>query len=209
MGKVLTHPELCDLCVAHAVRRGAVLVTSEKGDSEKPDVFALFPDGTTVVYECKASRADFRADADKPFRKNPSEGMGNERIYVVNIGVCKPWEVPDGWRLAYALGLNRLQMAIPCIPVGKLDKDRLYRFEHSSPKELELIASAIASGGPLVPEGFDIRVVRRNPSSAKIAEIKSEGRCCVCRTACGDVFGHPAESFGCTDFVPDYRKIFE
>lgn len=70
---------------------------------ESPDVMAFEcrPEETwqSVLFECKASRADFLADRKKPFRIDPTQGMGNVRIYVTNQGVVKDMsEIPQGWR---------------------------------------------------------------------------------------------------------------
>lgn len=202
----LTHSELCDLCIAHAVKRGAVLVSSEKGDRERPDVFALFGDGSTVVYECKASRSDFKADRDKPFRKDPEKGMGMERIYVVNEGVCRPSEIPDGWRLAYATDLDSMTMVIPCFPVGKREVPRIHAFNRDAGKELALVASALASGTPPVPSSFDVRIGWNGPSEETMGQLRRKGRCPFCRNRCRK---DAAESFSCGDFIPDYGKLLE
>lgn len=203
----LTHSELCALCVSHAVKRGAVFVCSEKGDRERPDVFALFRDGSSVVYECKASRSDFKADRNKPFRKNPSEGMGCERIYVVNEGVCKPSEIPDGWRLAVAQDIDRLKMVIPCVPVFSRDKERIHRFVSDDSAALALIAAHIAAGLPPLPENvYDVKVTATEPGAYTLKRLKTEGRCFVCRNRC-----HKGreESYGCEAFFPDYGKLLE
>lgn len=203
----LTHGELCDLCISHAAQRGAVFISSETGDREKPDVFALFKDGETVVYECKASRADFRADMNKPFRKNMETGIGSQRIYVVNKGVCKPSEIPPGWRLAVAEDLNVLRMVIPCEPVCLRDRTRLHTFVCDDRKALALIASSLASGKPPLPrDTFEVQIGVTEPSKDVSDRLKEEGRCFVCMNRCRK---DPSESYGCMDFFPDYGKILE
>jgi hypothetical protein len=49
--------------------------------------------------ECKVSRADFFADQEKPFRKNPELAMGCERFYLVPQGLISPHELPGKWGL--------------------------------------------------------------------------------------------------------------
>ena len=51
------------------------------------------------MIECKASRADFLADANKPFRLNPEEGLGAERLYLAPRGTISPEELPAAWGL--------------------------------------------------------------------------------------------------------------
>src|SRR5437899_7587554 len=53
----------------------------------------------SVVLECKVSRADFLADANKPFRLKPEEGLGCERFYMAPAGVIGLEELPAGWGL--------------------------------------------------------------------------------------------------------------
>jgi hypothetical protein len=53
----------------------------------------------SVVIECKVSRSDFLADADKPFRMKPDEGLGCERFYMAPSGVIRLEEVPADWGL--------------------------------------------------------------------------------------------------------------
>lgn len=69
---------------------------------EQPDVIAfglLYP--CVVVVEVKTSRTDFLKDKHKPFRSNPSKGMGSARYYCCPEGLIKPEELPDGWGLMY------------------------------------------------------------------------------------------------------------
>lgn len=204
MKKSLTHSELCALCCSHAVSCGAVFVSTEKGGSEKPDVFALFRDGLSVVYECKASRADFKSDANKHFRQNPADGMGCERIYVVNEGVCRPWEIPSGWQLAYAEDLDTLNFVVPCVPVGRKDFPRLHRFRSNDSAALALVAYEIAEGHPLLPDVFPVKTKTVEVPKACLEKMKKEGRCMVCRNSCQKGI---LESFSCPDFFPDYKKI--
>jgi len=51
------------------------------------------------VVECKASRADFLVDREKPFRRQPQSGMGCERFYLAPARLLDPSELPEGWGL--------------------------------------------------------------------------------------------------------------
>ena len=64
-------------------RCGIVLSEQSCASGETPDVIAWKGTCRSVVVECKVSRADFFADQEKPFRKNPELAMGCERFYLV------------------------------------------------------------------------------------------------------------------------------
>jgi hypothetical protein len=68
---------------------------------EAPDALG-FRMGCSWLIECKASRADFFADAKKYFRRHPEHGMGQRRFYACAVGVIKPEELPPGWGLLHA-----------------------------------------------------------------------------------------------------------
>jgi hypothetical protein len=56
------------------------------------------------LIECKISRADFLADREKPFRKDPAQGMGCERFYLTPQGLIRVDELPRTWGLLEAKG---------------------------------------------------------------------------------------------------------
>jgi hypothetical protein len=78
------------------------------GRGEHPDRFGLFNRssdvlwtdddhnpvplryGDTMLFECKASREDFYADADKPWRQPGAYAIGNFRAFVAPFGVLEP-----------------------------------------------------------------------------------------------------------------------
>ncbi len=52
----------------------------------------------SILFECKASRADFLKDRDKPFRVCPESGVGDWRFFLTNPGVIHSAdELPAGW----------------------------------------------------------------------------------------------------------------
>ena len=53
------------------------------------------------MIEVKVSRADFIADAKKPFRINPDQGIGASRYYCCPEGMIKPEELPNKWGLLW------------------------------------------------------------------------------------------------------------
>ena len=65
----------------------------------------------SVVIECKISRADFFVDREKPFRKQPENGMGCERFYLVPQALIRADELPQGWGLLECKG-REITMAV-------------------------------------------------------------------------------------------------
>lgn len=79
---------------------GCTVVFKERVASgrENPDAIG-FKGGHSYLIECKSSRADFFADKNKHFRKNPYQGMGSKRYFMSPVGLLEPSEMPDGWGL--------------------------------------------------------------------------------------------------------------
>lgn len=109
--KVFTHAQLCAIA-AKWLRRphsggghGCTFAFTECRSGthgEAPDAIGFraagWLDGSVVV-ECKVSRSDFLADAKKPHRREPGDGMGRWRYFLAPEGVVKPPELPAGWGL--------------------------------------------------------------------------------------------------------------
>lgn len=100
---MLTHSQLVTLASQILRRMGYPYIISEPGfRDELPDAFGM-SENMTCLIECKATRADFLADMKKEFRIHPEKGIGRQRIYLVNKGVCTPEELPEGWQMIEAL----------------------------------------------------------------------------------------------------------
>lgn len=84
-------------------------LSTTTGTSEIPDVLG-FTSRESILIECKVSRADFRADARKAFRKNPADGVGRQRYYLAPQGVIPEEEIPEGWGLIEAGGNARTRV---------------------------------------------------------------------------------------------------
>jgi hypothetical protein len=82
------------------------IVLSEQGCSsgEMPDAIGWKGKNHSIVIECKISRADFLADADKPWRKRPEIALGCERYYAAPGGLLRADEMPAGWGLLEVVG---------------------------------------------------------------------------------------------------------
>ena len=68
---------------------------------ENPDAIG-WRDGISVLIEVKVSRSDFLKDKNKPFRVNPSLGMGDWRFYLSPPGLISVDDLPEGWGLLNA-----------------------------------------------------------------------------------------------------------
>ncbi len=97
----MTHPKLVEKAVAWLRRYGCSVVLSEQccASGETPDAIGWKRGCHSVVVECKASRCDFLADREKPFRVKPATGMGCERFYFAPAGIIRADELPAGWGL--------------------------------------------------------------------------------------------------------------
>jgi hypothetical protein len=98
----VTHQQLVRLAeqwLRRNYRCGIVLSEQSCASGETPDVIGWKGKCRSILVECKISRADFFADREKPFRKNPELGMGCERFYLAPAGMIAPNELPKKWGL--------------------------------------------------------------------------------------------------------------
>jgi hypothetical protein len=87
-------------------RYGCGIVLSEQycATGEVPDVIGWNARCQSVLIECKVSRADFLADAQKPFRLRPEDGLGSKRLYMGPAGMIAAAELPKHWGLLECRG---------------------------------------------------------------------------------------------------------
>jgi len=78
---------------------GIVLTEQYCATGEVPDVIGWKASCQSVLVECKVSRSDFLADAYKPFRLAPEEGLGSKRLYMAPAGMIARDELPQHWGL--------------------------------------------------------------------------------------------------------------
>lgn len=98
----MTHQQLvrlAELWLRRNYRCSIVLSEQSCANGETPDVIGWKGKCRSVVVECKISRADFLADHEKPFRRNPELGMGCERFYLTPPGLVRPEDLPAKWGL--------------------------------------------------------------------------------------------------------------
>jgi hypothetical protein len=110
---------------------------------ETPDVFG-WSYWATVLIEVKVSRSDFLADAKKPFRQNPEEGVGAFRYYCCPRGTIREDDVPANWGLLWQDGKD--------IVVAKPAE----RQKTNAQAEISLLASIMRREG-IKPGIFDYR----------------------------------------------------
>lgn len=99
----LTHTELVRSAHKWASKNtGCGVVFQELYNSygEIPDVIG-FGGWHSVLIECKASRADFLGDKNKPWRQEENKGMGLYRYYCCPTGLISLAELPPKWGLIY------------------------------------------------------------------------------------------------------------
>jgi hypothetical protein len=100
---------------------GCGIILSEQycASGEIPDAIGWKGFCHSVVVECKISRADFLADAAKPFRLRPDEGLGAERLYLAPAGIIRPEELPKDWGL---LEFARREVRLAVKPKKRTDQ---------------------------------------------------------------------------------------
>lgn len=106
-----THPQLIDYATVYACQNfecGPRLLREPKRrfglKGEQPDLLCWRNASESFVVEVKASLSDFKADAKKAFRADPSKGVGVYRYYLVPKLMIEPHELPEGWGLLYQDG---------------------------------------------------------------------------------------------------------
>ena len=119
----------------HKSRCGVVLSEQYCATGEVPDAIGWKGMCHSVVIECKVSRPDFLADADKPFRKNPDEGLGCQRYYLAPAGLIATEELPPHWGL--------LQFKRGEISVAKKAGRKPLRTEVGLMKEMNLLLASL------------------------------------------------------------------
>lgn len=102
----MTHAELVARAARWLKAQGYTTIVAEKyiATDEEPDAIGWKGQGWSMLVEVKTSRADFRRDAAKPFRKFPALGMGLRRVFMAMPGVIPQDELPAGWGLVETTG---------------------------------------------------------------------------------------------------------
>lgn len=139
----MTHADLVRLAARWLSKKYAVVVTEiTSGESEEPDAIGFGCRVTTLI-ECKVSRADFKADRDKPALR-----MGDYRYYLVPTGLVGPDELPAGWGLLYVGDLRRRPRIVIEAPAME---DKNWRGEQA------VLVTCIRRLGFTEPKGVSIK----------------------------------------------------
>jgi hypothetical protein len=101
----------------YSYKCGIVLSEQYCATGEVPDVIGWKASCQSVLVECKVSRGDFLADACKPFRLHPEEGLGSRRLYCAPAGMIATAELPKHWGLLECRGREVELLVKP----GKID----------------------------------------------------------------------------------------
>jgi hypothetical protein len=110
----MTHQQLVRMAeqwLRRKYRCGIVLSEQCCASGETPDVIGWKNSCRSVLIECKISRADFLADREKPWRRQPETAMGCERFYLTTPGLIGVQELPKGWGLLECKG-REIRMAV-------------------------------------------------------------------------------------------------
>jgi len=141
----LTHGELVRIANRWLIsyrKCGAVITELVTLGIETPDAIG-FRDGTSILIECKISRADFLADAKKIFSRYPMMGMGTYRFYLCPAGIINVQDLPEKWGLIWVTdkGKTRVQTG----PKGNVwSIQQNYRFDEKNHEaEQILLVSAL------------------------------------------------------------------
>jgi hypothetical protein len=92
---------------------GVVLSEQYCARGEVPDVIGWRSSCQSVLVECKVSRSDFLADANKPFRLKPEEGLGSKRFYMAPAGIIARQELDQHWGLLECRGREIIMTVKP------------------------------------------------------------------------------------------------
>jgi hypothetical protein len=114
---------------------GIILAEQYCATGEVPDVIAWKGFCKSVLVECKVSRADFLADAGKPFRLKPEEGLGSQRFYMAPAGMIRAGELPKHWGLLELHGREVRMVVKP----GRID----LRSDVGLMKEMNLLLASL------------------------------------------------------------------
>jgi len=125
----------------------SVVITDMVTGHETPDAIGFSSSGMVALIECKASRADFFADARKPHRIHPERGMGGHRWYMTPVGLVSLDELPDRWGL-----LEVTPNTVKQVVKAQYWRDRNHR------GEVNLLVSAMRRIGNRKVKGVSVKV---------------------------------------------------
>lgn len=123
----------------------SVVITELNTIGETPDAIGWQGTHSTLI-ECKVSRADFLADQNKIFRREPWMGIGMNRYYLAPSGLLAVGDLPAKW------GLLELTSCGICVT-----KASEHFEETNSRHEIGLLLSTLRRVGHNAPKAVSIR----------------------------------------------------
>jgi hypothetical protein len=141
---IFSHKELVEIAYNWLIKKGGFAFKELRSlSNECPDVLG-FRSCESILIECKASRADFLADKNKPFRQKPCEGMGNYRLYCCPSGLIKKEDLPNKWGLIYVNENGKACLAYNCFnnKGGNMFLPE-NRFESNTKEEMYVLYTAL------------------------------------------------------------------
>jgi hypothetical protein len=141
----VTHAALVKAAAVWLKRKCSVVITELVTTGEAPDAIGWQGTHSTLI-ECKASRADFLADRDKVFRREPWLGIGLHRYYLAPSGLLDVAEIPAKW------GLLELTACGICVT-----RKSEHFGEVNSRHEIGLLLSTLRRVGHNAPKTVSIR----------------------------------------------------
>ena len=109
---------------------------------EVPDAIGFLA-RTSILIECKVSRADFLKDRKKMHRRLPGEGLGGFRFFMAPKGLISVSELPDKWGLIEVNGdKSRMKYGPRTKRVDQWISEG-WLFERNEKAELGMLMSAL------------------------------------------------------------------
>jgi hypothetical protein len=148
-----SHAELVEEARRWLARKCSVVMTEVAGvGREEPD--AIGWRGThSILIECKATRADFKADQRKAYRRGRTDpdfetGIGDERYYLTVPHTIGLDDLPDErWGVMEWDGKHRRMYVVK----------NSEHFRADTKSEVALLLSAVRRIGQTAPQGLSVR----------------------------------------------------
>lgn len=160
-----THDLLIEQAAKWLERKGCSIVITDMAHQgpETPDAIGWYGRAGSILIECKASLADFRADAHKCFRRDPERGMGCQRYFCALRGLLSPDKLPPKWGLLEFDGKKLRET-----------KKAEHHRENDPREEISLLMSAMRRIGHQAPKGISVKCYSMESKQRATLGIRSE-----------------------------------
>ena len=141
----MTHKELVDLSHKFVLKNmscGVAVKELKTTINEIVDVLGFGAHNHSVLLEIKVSRQDFLKDKNKPFRKNPEQGVGKYRFYCCPKNLVQIEDLPENWGLIWE---DNGKLEIMFNPYCKNPKGNIFKggFQYNRDAERAIMYSAL------------------------------------------------------------------